>query len=143
MVMMGQVSLLKVLLPNNKRQMSFFEKLQPQKENNNAVPHQLIGSTSERNILSSEIDRAFTESLNSDIRKEMELRYTDNVNTKAVDLQSSRIPRVVPEPGLTDPHVYIAVRRASKIRNLGTRFFVHLITSSRTRSYTSHVVHLK
>ena len=87
-----------------------FGQLQPQKKNNNAVPHQLIDSTSERNDLSSEIDRAFTESLHPDIRKEMELRYTDSVNTKAVDLQSSRIARVVPEPGLTDLHVYIAVR---------------------------------
>ena len=74
-----------------------FGQLQPQKENNNAVPHQLIGSTSDRNALSSEIDRAFTESLYSDLRKEMELRYTDSVNTKAVDLQSSQIARVVPE----------------------------------------------
>ena len=30
-----------------------------------------------------------------------------------------------------------------KIRNLGTRFFVHLITCLRTRSCTSHFVHLK
>ena len=64
----------------------------------------------ERNALNSEIDRAFTESLNSDIRKEMELRYTDSVNTKVVDLQSSRIARAVPEPGLTNPHIYIVVR---------------------------------
>ena len=94
-----------------------FGQLQPQQENNNGVPHQLIGRTSERNALSGEIDRAFTESLNSDIRKEMELRYTDSVNTKAVDLQNNRIARVVPEPGLTDPHVYIAVRHPT----LGTR----------------------
>ena len=87
-----------------------FGQLQPQKESNNAVPDQLIGNTSERNALNSEIDRAFTESLNSDIRKEMELRYTDSVNTKVVDLQSSRIARAVLQPGLTDPHIYIAVR---------------------------------
>ena len=47
----------------------------------------------------------------------MELRYTDSVSTKAVDLQSSPIARVVPEPGLTDPYVYIAVRHPT----LGTR----------------------
>ena len=87
-----------------------FGQLQPQKENNNTVPHTLIGSTSERNALGSEINRAFTESLNSDIEKEMELRYTDSVNRKAVDLQISGIARVVPEPGLTDAHVYNAVR---------------------------------
>ena len=33
--------------------------------------------------------------------------------------------------------------RASRIRNLGTRFFVHLISYLRTRSCTSHFVHLK
>ena len=33
--------------------------------------------------------------------------------------------------------------RASRIRNLGTRFFVHLITCFRTRSCNSHYVHLK
>ena len=33
--------------------------------------------------------------------------------------------------------------RASRIRNLGTRFFVHLIMCLRTRSCTSHFVHLK
>ena len=81
------------------------------------MPHQLIGSTSERNALSSEVDRAFTESLNSNIRKEMELRYNDSLNTKAVDLQSSPIARVVTGSGLTDLHVYIAVRHPT----LGTR----------------------
>ena len=64
------------------------------------MAHQLIGSTSERNALSCEIDRAFTESLSSDIRKEMELRCNGSINIKAVDLQSSQIARVVPEPGL-------------------------------------------
>ena len=33
--------------------------------------------------------------------------------------------------------------RASKIRDLGTSFFVHLVTCLRKRSCTSHFVHLK
>ena len=36
-----------------------------------------------------------------------------------------------------------SIIRASRIRNLGTRFFVHLITCLLTRSYTFYFMHLK
>ena len=39
--------------------------------------------------------------------------------------------------------INISKSRASKIRNFGTGFFVHLITYLPTRSCTSHFVHLK
>ena len=63
----------------------------------------------------------------------MKLRYIDSVNKKAVDLQSSRIARVVQEPGLTNPHVYIAVRHPT----LGTRRirFCHLLCTQCILTY--------
>ena len=40
-------------------------------------------------------------------------------------------------------YLYLTLFRASRIRNLSTRFFMHLITCLRTRLCTFHFVHLK
>ena len=65
------------------------------------------------------------------------------LNYEEIKWNSERVSIIKPFTNKWNGITYPSKVTTSKMRNLSTCFFVHLITCLRTRLYTSHFVHLK
>ena len=77
------------------------------------VDSNLVGTSSERKLLSEEIQSAFENSLASDKKKDQVKLDQEIEEGRLLAVMESRKSRVEPEPDLSEPHVTISIRHCS------------------------------